>query len=66
MNNPVKMGEDALKEVKELVKQLRTRNVLELANVRHQAYLDGKHLVNGAEMDDEEYWSCIEELWNSL
>lgn len=65
MNNPMKMGEEALVQLEEIRKQLSIRNVLDLAIIRHKAACEGLHLPNGAEMDDQEYWECIEDLWNA-
>ena len=61
----MELAGDAMVELREVRKQLSIMNVLNLANVRHQAFLDGKHLENGAEMDDEDYYNLIEDLWDA-
>lgn len=65
MANFTKMGDEALAELKEIRKQLSIRNILELAVIRHKAACEGLHLPNGAEMQDDEYWKTIEDLWNA-
>lgn len=59
------MAGDAMAELREIRKQLSIRNVLDLANIRYEAYRDRKHLENGAEMSEKEYYELIEDLWDA-
>lgn len=57
---------EAMDVLKSIDKQLKIRNVLEIARIRNVAHADGVHSEIGFEMDDKEFQEFLANIWDDI
>lgn len=63
INEGFAMAEVMVGELKEIKKQLRIANAIELCKLRHDIK---ESTENGVEMGDEEFFKTLEDLWKEV